>query len=115
MAIPKDVVEAAYIDGCTWLKQYIYIKLPMIRGIFFTVLVILVNGTLKGFDVSYILTAGGPGSASELVATYMYKTAFNSTNFGYGSAISVFLLVESLIAVSFVRFFQGRSDRAMSL
>jgi len=114
MAIPKDVVEAAYIDGCTWLKQYLYIKLPMIRGIFFTVLVILVNGTLKGFDVSYILTAGGPGSASELVATYMYKTAFNSTNFGYGSAISVFLLVESLIAVSFVRYFQGRSDRVMS-
>ncbi len=115
MAIPKDVVEAAYIDGCTWLGQYVHIKLPMIRGIFFTVLVILVNGTLKGFDVSYILTAGGPGSASELVATYMYKTAFNSTNFGYGSAISVFLLLESLIAVSFVRYFQGRADRAMSL
>lgn len=115
MAISKDVVEAAYIDGCTWWQQYIHIKLPMIQTIFFTVLVILVNGTLKGFDVSYILTAGGPGNASELVATYMYKTAFNSTNFGYGSAISVFLLLESLIAVNLVRYFQGRADRAMLL
>ena len=110
MAIPKDVVEAAYIDGCNWFRQYLYIKLPMIRSMFYTTIVILVNGTLKSFDVSYILTSGGPGNASELVATYMYKVAFNSTNFGYGSAISVFLLIESLIAVSIIRYFQSRID-----
>lgn len=111
MALSQDVVEAAYIDGCTWGQQYRYIKLPMIKNIFFVVLVIVVNGTLKGFDVSYILTSGGPGSASELVATYMYKTAFNSTQFGYGSALSVFLLIESLMAVGIVRFFQARAAR----
>ena len=112
MAIPQDVVEAAYIDGCTWLQQHIYIKLPLIRPIFFVVLVILINGTLKGFDVSYILTNGGPGNATELVATYMYKTAFNSTQFGYGSALSVFLLFESLLAVGIVRLISMRRDAA---
>lgn len=111
MAIPKDMVEAAYIDGCNWIQQYRYIKLPMIKPIFFVVLVILINGTLKGFDVSYILTNGGPGTASELVATYMYKMAFNSTRFGYGSALSVFLLIESLLAVGIVRFIQSHSLR----
>lgn len=111
MAISQDVVEAAYIDGCTWGQQYRYIKLPMIKNIFFVVLVIVINGTLKSFDVSYILTSGGPGSASELVATYTYKTAFSSAQFGYGSALSVFLLVESLIAVGILRFFQGRAAR----
>lgn len=111
MSISNDVVEAAYIDGCTWAQQYQYIKLPMIKNIFFLVLVIVINGTLKGFDVSYILTNGGPGNASELVATYMYKTAFNSTQFGYGSALSVFLLVESCLAVGIVRTFQSRAGK----
>lgn len=110
MSISNDVVEAAYIDGCNWLQQYRYIKLPMIKPIFFVVLVIVINGTLKGFDISYILTNGGPGDASELVATYMYKMAFTSTRFGYGSALSVFLLLESLLAVGIVRLIQGRAE-----
>lgn len=111
MAISNDVVEAAYIDGCTWGQQYRYIKLPMIKNIFFVVLVIVINGTLKSFDVSYILTNGGPGSASELVATYTYKTAFSSIQFGYGSALSVFLLVESLVTVGIIRIFQQRAAK----
>ena len=105
------VVKAAYNDGCTWGQQYRYIKLPMIKNIFFVVLVIVINGTLKSFDVSYILTSGGPGSASELVATYTYKTAFSSAQFGYGSALSVFLLAESLIAVGIIRLFQQRAAK----
>lgn len=111
MNISKDVVEAAYLDGCSWFQQYRYIKLPLIKNIFFVVLVILVNGTLKGFDVSYILTSGGPGNATELVATYMYKTAFSMSNFGYGSALAVFILLESLVAVGVVRLFEARSHK----
>ena len=111
MNISKDVVEAAYLDGCNWFQQYRYIKLPLIKNIFFVVLVILVNGTLKGFDVSYILTSGGPGNATELVATYMYKTAFSMSSFGYGSALAVFILLESLVAVGIVRLFEARSHK----
>lgn len=111
MNIDQEIIEAAYIDGCTWWQQYVHVRLPMIKPIFFTVIVILVNGTLKSFDVSYILTGGGPGTATELVATYMYKVAFNSTNFGYGSAISMFLLFESLIAVGIVRLISMRSEQ----
>lgn len=106
MALPQDVEEAAYIDGCTWFQQYLHIKLPMIRNIFIVVIVMLVNGTLKGFDVSYILTYGGPGNASELMATYMYKTAFNATRFGYGSAMAVFILIVSMVAVGLTRLLQ---------
>ena len=72
-------------------------------------LVILVNGCLKGFDVSYILTGGGPGNATELVATYMYKTAFSMSNFGYGSTLAVFILIESLIAVGIVKLIRKNS------
>lgn len=113
MAVDHEVLEASYIDGCTWWQQYWRIRLPMIQPIFFTVLVILVNGLLKTFDVPYILTRGGPGSATEMVATYMYKTAFTSTKFGYGSAISMFMLVESLLAVGIIRAVSKRADRAI--
>ena len=108
MNVSKDVVEAAYIDGCNWMQAYFRVKLPMIKNMFFVVLVILVNGCLKGFDTSYILTGGGPGNATELVATYMYKTAFSMSNFGYGSTLAVFILIESLIAVGIVKLIQKK-------
>lgn len=108
MNVSKEVVEAAYIDGCNWMQAYIRVKLPAIKNIFFVVLVILVSGCLRGFDVSYILTGGGPGNATELVATYMYKTAFSMSNFGYGSTLAVFILAESLIAVGIVKKIQNR-------
>jgi raffinose/stachyose/melibiose transport system permease protein len=106
MSLPGDVEEAAYIDGCSWFQQYFHIKLPMIRNMFIVVVVMLVNGTLKGFDVAYILTYGGPGNASELMATYMYKTAFNATRFGYGSAMAVFIFIVSMVAVGLTRLIQ---------
>lgn len=109
VSVPQDIVEAAYIDGCTWFRAYVHVKLPMIKNIFFVVLVILVNGTLKSFDVSYILTNGGPGNATELVATYMYKTAFSMSNFGYGSTLAVFILIESLLAVGIVKLIQKKA------
>ena len=106
MNVSQDVLESAYLDGCNWFQQLIYIKFPLIKNIFFMVLIILVNGSLKGFDVSYILTKGGPGNASELVSTYMYKTAFSMSKFGYGSTLGVFIMIESLTAVGIVRLIQ---------
>lgn len=108
MNVSQDIVEAAYIDGCNWFQAYFYVKLPMIKNIFFVVLVILINGTLKGFDVSYILTGGGPGNATELVATYMYKTAFSMSEFGYGSTLAVFILFEALAAVGIVKIIEKK-------
>jgi len=57
---------------------------------------------LRGFDIPYLLTNGGPGQASELVTTYMYKTAFTSTNYGYASTLAVFIVVECLLAVALI-------------
>ena len=111
MNVDKEVLESAYLDGCSWFQQLIYIKFPLIKNIFFMVLIILVNGCLKGFDVSYILTKGGPGNASELVSTYMYKTAFSMSKFGYGSTLGVFIMVESLIAVGIVQAVQKIATR----
>jgi raffinose/stachyose/melibiose transport system permease protein len=110
LAISNDIIEAAVIDGCNWWQQYIYMRFPLIKGIFFITVVMLVSGTLKGFDVPYILTNGGPGASSELVSTYMYKVAFNSVNYGYGSAISVFLVIECLLIVTLIRKLTSKVD-----
>ena len=69
-----------------------------------------VNGLLKAFDIPFVTTNGGPGSASELVTTYMYKTAFSSARYGYGSAIAVFIALESILAVLILQRIFNRSD-----
>lgn len=113
MSIDADVLEAAQIDGANWWQQYVYLKFPLIKAIVAISVVTVVSGTLKGFDVSYILTNGGPGAESELVSTYLYKTIFNSSNFGYGSAIGVFLVFECLAIVAIVRrLFQTDAAKA---
>lgn len=114
MDIDISVVEAAIVDGCGWWKLHTRIKIPMIMNIIVMELILLVNGTLKAFDISYILTKGGPGTATELVATYMYKTSFGMAKFGSGSAMSVFLAVESLLAVMLVRYIGDRLKRKYS-
>lgn len=67
------------MDGCNVFQQYRYIKLPLVKNIFSIVIVMLVNGCLKTFDVFYILD--NKSRSTEMVATYMYKTAFNSADF----------------------------------
>lgn len=103
LSVSQDVLDAAMIDGCGFFNQYRYIKIPMIKDICGLVLVMLINGTLKSFEMPYVLTNGGPGTSSEMVATYMYKSAFSSMKYGYSSAIAVFLLMECLLAVSLLR------------
>lgn len=108
ISISEDVIEAAIIDGANGFQQYLYIRLPLISNIIFVALVMIVSGTLKGFDVSYILTGGGPGYSSELVATYMYKQLFTQMNYGYGSSIAIFLVVECVVVVGLMKMITPR-------
>lgn len=103
MSVDQDVLDAASLDGANWWQQYVYVKFPLIRGVVLVTIVMLISGTLKGFDVSYIMTGGGPGASSELVSTYLYKTIFTSSDFGYGSAIAVFLAIECLVIIGVIR------------
>jgi len=111
ISISEEVVEAAKMDGAHGWKLYRYIKLPMIKGIVFTSIVLVLNGSLKSFDIPYLLTYGGPGTSSELVATYMYKQAFSSMYYGYGSAIAVFIAIECFLLVGLVmQIFQMKKE-----
>ncbi|RTR36177.1 sugar ABC transporter permease [Robertmurraya yapensis] len=101
--IPDSIIEAARIDGASPVQIALRIKLPLIMGIVKVTIVLAVVGSLKYFDLIYVMTGGGPNSASEVMASYMYKLAFDTNNFGYGSAIGFLLLIITLVVTYIVR------------
>ncbi|AXM89541.1 sugar ABC transporter permease [Anoxybacillus ayderensis] len=101
--IPSSIIEAAIIDGANpWQLAY-KIKLPLIAGVIKVTIVLAVVGSLKYFDLIYVMTGGGPNGASEVIASYMYQKAFRSFNFGYGSAIAFSLLILCIVATWLIR------------
>lgn len=101
--IPESLIEAARIDGATPFQIAYKIKLPLIMGVVKVTIVLAIVGSLKYFDLIYVMTGGGPNGASEVMASYMYKLAFASNDFGYGSAIGFLLLIITLIVTVIVR------------
>lgn len=102
LAVPKEIEEAARLDGANQWQVFTRIRFPYIRPVWTTTSIMATTYALRGFDIPYLLTNGGPGHSSELVTTYMYKTAFTSTDFGYASAMSVFIVIECLVAVGLI-------------
>ena len=102
LAVPQELEEAARLDGASRWTVFTQIRFPYIRPVFTTTAIVAATYSLRGFDIPYLLTNGGPGQSSELLTTYMYKTAFTSTNYGYASTISVFIVVECLVAVGLI-------------
>lgn len=101
--IPDSLIEAAKIDGASPLQIALRIKVPLITNVFKITLVLSIVGSLKYFDLIYVMTGGGPNGASEVMASYMYKLAFSSYDFGYGSAIGFLLLIITLIVTFIIR------------
>lgn len=92
-AIPREVYESADLDGATWWQQEWRITIPMLRRTIAMSLVISVIGSLLAFTQFYVLTNGGPGSATTTVVLYIYKRAFVQLQLGAASALSVVLVV----------------------
>jgi raffinose/stachyose/melibiose transport system permease protein len=102
LAVPKELEEAATLDGASPWRVFTRIRFPYIRPVWVTTMIMAATYSLRGFDIPYLLTNGGPGQSSELLTTYMYKTAFRGTDYGYASTISVFIVFECVIAVGLI-------------
>lgn len=105
VGIPQELHEAAAIDGATGTKAFRYVTLPLLQGTIRTAVVLSLVGSLKYFDLIYIMTMGGPNHASELMATYMFKTAFNQFRMGYGSAVAVLSFLIAFVVSSVLLYF----------
>lgn len=101
--VSSEVLEAADLDGATGMRKTWFITIPIISDTIFASIILCISGALRGFDLIYIVTNGGPNHATEVAATYMFGQTFRSMKFGYGSAISIATLIISflLIAVSY--------------
>ncbi len=95
-ALPPDVYEAARIDRANAFQRFIHITLPLIRPAIVIVVIMRSMIALSAFAAIFAATGGGPGTASEILNLYAYKTSFVELNFGYGSALAVSLLVITL-------------------
>lgn len=91
--IPKEVEEAAYMDGASRFQNIFYITIPMVKGTIATTLMLTTLSTLGVFTLIYTMTAGGPGNATMTLPVYMYQQAFVSYQLGYGTAISLVILI----------------------
>lgn len=97
--IPKELLEAAELDGAGEWHKIIHITLPSIRNVILVAIVLCISGSLKTFDLIYVMTQGGPAHSTEVMATYMYSETFEGLSYGYGSALSILILVFSLILI----------------
>ena len=92
--ISSDIYEASEMDGCTGLKKVIYIKIPLIRNVIGTCLVLAITGTLKVFDLPWVIAPyGAPSGLTHFTGTYMYETTFAVGNVDYGSTIALMIVV----------------------
>jgi ABC-type sugar transport system permease subunit len=92
-SIPQNLYEAASIDGASRWSQFWRITLPLLRPSLFLCFVIGIIASFTSFDLIYVMTGGGPGHATELLITYVYKTAFTLTQFDYAGALTIVMFL----------------------
>jgi raffinose/stachyose/melibiose transport system permease protein len=103
--VDRGIVEAAEVDGASWLQRARYVIIPMIAPVLTLVTAITLIGGFAVIDFIIIMTQGGPGTASEVLGSYAYSKAFEQNSVGYGATLSILITVLSLVAaVTFLRF-----------
>jgi len=108
--ISQDIIEAAVVDGAEGLKMVTKIIIPQILPVLKVSIVLIITGSLKYFDMAWIMTEGGPDFASETIATYIYRTAFNKLQYGLGSAASTLLFVVSILITVIINNFASKRE-----
>jgi len=104
-SIPTDLYEAAIIDGAKRRQYFFRIVIPLLFPTIRNACILSIVGSLKYFDLIFVMTEGGPFGSTELMATYMYKNAFQSMKMSYGSTIAMgmfFIITTVSILLLFV-------------
>ncbi|WP_307371339.1 carbohydrate ABC transporter permease [Microbacterium sp. W4I4] len=105
--VPDELIEAARLDGAGSIRIFFSVTLPLLKpAIIIGTLLVLING-LKTFDQVWVLTGGGPGTATQTLATIVYQTAFEFGRYGYATAIAlvmtILIIIFSLVQVRVTR------------
>lgn len=96
-SLPQEPYEASQIDGASKLQTVRFITLPMLMPIIMVAIIFRTLDAIKIFDIVYTLTAGGPGTATEVVSLFIYRTGFRFFHMGYATTLSWVLLVVTIV------------------
>lgn len=100
--VPQDLLEAASLDGAGGARRFLYVTIPHIRPTLWVLAVLLVVNAFRSFDVIYVLTGGGPGTATYTLPFLAYQQAFQTFQYGIGSATAVLsLLIVLVLALAY--------------
>lgn len=108
--IPHDLYEAAEVDGAGKIQRFLYITVPQVKQMFFVTMILTVAGAFTVFNEPYILTGGGPGTATMVLSLHMYQTGFVKNNMGYASTIAMLIFVITAL-LSSVQFFTYGTEK----
>ncbi|WP_412097989.1 carbohydrate ABC transporter permease [Halobacillus litoralis] len=103
VGVPEELYEAAEIDGANTITKFVHITLPMLMPTIVSSSILAIVGSLKAFDIFYIMTGGGPNHNTEIMGTYMFKQAFVNFNMGYASAIAFLMFFIALIVTIIIQ------------
>lgn len=106
-SIDQEIFEVAELDGANAFQRAVYIVFPLIKNTLLVCVTLCIAGNMKAFDNVYVMTEGGPGNASMVMAMYGYKVSFGQSNMGYGSAISVAIFILSLLVIGGSQYLIG--------
>lgn len=112
--ISSEIYESARIDGANGWQSLRYITIPQMKNVFYMNLTFCLVGGFNVFDVVMVMTKGGPYGKTEVIAKYIYDTAFGSTNkFGYATAISIFVFILMLIVTLVILRLMRKAEEEM--
>ena len=110
-ALPTEVFEAAQIDGASPWKRFWDITFPLMLPVSVTAIVLRVIFEFKLVDIVRVVTAGGPGGATDTLSLYIYREGIESTNVGYATAMAMVFLIVVLVSVTLLLIFSARKIR----
>ena len=96
--LPKEIMEAAKVDGANRHQLLFHVTLPLLRPVITVNLTVALISSFKQMETIYLTTNGGPGNVTQFLANYLYKEAFTASKYGYANAISVLFVVICVIA-----------------
>lgn len=109
LSIPKEIGEAAAIDGATGFQRAFYLTLPLIKPIISVIIMLSIAGALRVIDIVLVMTNGGPAGATEVMASYMVSKAVSTGDYGYGTALSLLIFAFAIILTALYQISFGRN------
>lgn len=96
-SISDDIYEAAEIDGANAIQKFFRITVPLMKDTVMINMIIVITGAVRVYDEVYVMTSGGPGRATQTLATYLYQVGFKNDQMGYASAIAFFVFIVTFV------------------